>query len=463
MYKLPVAIVMLFCGIFYSASQNNNSNVHISFRDIPEYSASQINLYLLSNKMGTQTLIDSVVIKNNNSAQMYIPGNADPGLYSVMIYANVNGRNIKSNLNFLFDNEDVNFNTCIDSPMDSMHVSGSPVNSYYFDFMQKKKHFMDYYKTILKLKQMTLPDDTFYGELNKKGNNILEEQRELYKKIRTNHSDDIASEYCRWYLLSEVYVNEMSNVEQLRKTFLDRFNFSDPLIENSDLIDRITSTYMFLFKDESLTAEQQEQKLIDAIDVMMVYYSVDDEIVKYVATRLIKEFKGLAMENAVIHIADNYLNSNACLSDRAEENLLDEVSRLKHLQAGEKAPDFKIEMNGLHNFYDIKSDTLIVLFWATWCPHCKNIVPEMYDMLEKHSQTKVVAIALDDEAEAWDNAIKKYPQWIHLDAEKMWDDELAVNYAIYATPTIYILNSDFTIIDKVKNMDELKLLFNEKN
>ena len=449
--------VLLFLCFFRFASSQSSSTVKIIFRDIPESSNSQVYLYLLSNRLGNQSLVDSVVVTDNNEASLHIPNGNEEGLYSTLIYARVNGQTMQSTFNFLFNKKSIEFNTCLKTPVDSMKVLSPGVNTNYFSFIKQKKHYATYYSKLLELKSMTSPVDTFYQDLNRQIKKVLSEQSKLFTKIRGDLSDNIASKYNRWFLSSEIYANEMNNVEYLRNHFLDRFDFSDPFIKNTDLLTAITSSYLFLYKDAGLTPAGQEQQLLAAIDKMMTYYSVDEEIVHYVASELEKEFKKLGMEKVMIHIADSYLlNSSGCTNSEAREKLKDEVELLKQLQPGHLAPNLKFDVDGIETLYEVNSDTVVVLFWATWCSHCRQSVPEIYAMLKNRPSVKVVAIALDADTDVWREETKKYPGWIHIQAKNMWDDKLVTPYAVYATPTIYLLGSNHKIVKKIKSVPELK-------
>ncbi len=450
--KKYLLLILLFLYFYLDATPQANSSVNISFRDVPESSNSQIYLYLLSNRLGNQSLADSVVVINDNKALLHIPAGKEAGLYTVLLYAKVNGQSVQSTFNFLFDKKNVEFSTCINTPVDSMQVLSSGVNVNYFSFIKQKKYYSSYYSKLLELRKMTMHSDTFYSDLDQQIRKVLSGQSDLFNKIRSDHSDNIAAKYNRWLLSSEIYSNEMNHVEYLRKHFLERFDFFDPLIKNTDMLTTITSSYLFLYKNPGPIFEQQEQQIMAAVDVMMTYYDADAEIVHFVASELEKEFKKLGMEEAMIHVADNYLlNSANCSNSEAKEKLKDEVGLLKQLQPGHKAPNLNIGLKGMDNLYDVKSDTVVILFWATWCSHCQQLVPELYDILRMHSSVKVVAIALDQDAGSWQEDIKKYPDWLHVRANDMWDDSLVVPYAVYATPTIYVLNSDFRILKKINN------------
>jgi thiol-disulfide isomerase/thioredoxin len=60
-------------------------------------------------------------------------------------------------------------------------------------------------------------------------------------------------------------------------------------------------------------------------------------------------------------------------------------------------PDLK---GTLHNFADYRGSVLVLNFWATWCPPCKEEMPKLNGLFEKYENlgVQVVGIALDKDS-----------------------------------------------------------------
>lgn len=58
-----------------------------------------------------------------------------------------------------------------------------------------------------------------------------------------------------------------------------------------------------------------------------------------------------------------------------------------------------------HSLKDFKNKTIILNFWATWCPPCVKEFPVLLQIAEKHKE-KVVFIALSSDID--DGTIKKF-------------------------------------------------------
>jgi thiol-disulfide isomerase/thioredoxin len=79
---------------------------------------------------------------------------------------------------------------------------------------------------------------------------------------------------------------------------------------------------------------------------------------------------------------------------------------VSHLSAGsnngpENIPDFKLKaINGeLTGPSDFKGKTIIVNFWATWCPPCRKEIPALIKIQKDNPDVIILSINLDRETE----------------------------------------------------------------
>lgn len=64
-----------------------------------------------------------------------------------------------------------------------------------------------------------------------------------------------------------------------------------------------------------------------------------------------------------------------------------------------------------HSSSDWSGKTVILNFWATWCPPCRREIPLLIEFAEKNPNFQVVGVALDD-----------------VEAVKAFSDEIGINY-----------------------------------
>ena len=109
------------------------------------------------------------------------------------------------------------------------------------------------------------------------------------------------------------------------------------------------------------------------------------------------------------------------------------------------APDFSgTDLQGIHHsLSDYKGKKLVLYFWATWCPACRQDTPNIRNLIPdlQAKGVEFVSISLDkekDKLQAYikDNALT-FPV---IFGGKSWDDANVNAYGIHSTPS-YVLIS----------------------
>ena len=120
--------------------------------------------------------------------------------------------------------------------------------------------------------------------------------------------------------------------------------------------------------------------------------------------------------------------------------------------AGDMAPDFTLEdTNGNKvTLSALRGKVVMVNFWATWCPPCKEEMPSMERLNKFMADEDFVMLAInadDNGREVVPDFLKKNPH----DFTVLYDDQGAVKqrYGVYKMPESFIINKDGTIVEKV--------------
>jgi thiol-disulfide isomerase/thioredoxin len=453
-------IVLLLLAILtlQACKAQTNTKINLTFRDIKTTDRSEISFFLLKYELnGEKTQLDTIKIKNTNNVVFNIPENQEPAMFSLMMYANVNGKNQRSEFNILYGKEHTKLNTCWKTPLDSMKVTKGEETKKYFAVKHKKDFSTKYFQKLMETHSLTPNNDAFKPQIVEQLTLYNNKIGELYKQLKSDTANTEASKYWRWKQNAMILNLELQNQkEELKKNYLKRFNFSDPFIKQVNIINEIVTAYMFLFRDDNLSFAKKQEKIITGLDQLFLYLNVDKDILTNVAQKLNKEFKQVGAEDVMIHISENYLLPNACSDPEAEQKIRADVKNIKKLKPGNKAPNILFKEKDRKDLYSLNKKT-IVLFWGTWCSHCQYSVPIMYKKLSNRKDIEVVAVALDNNKEVWKKEIKQFPNWMHIMAKDKFEDKIVKDFAIYATPTIYLLDKNGIIIKKSANFNELKL------
>ncbi|WRP04663.1 TlpA disulfide reductase family protein [Rossellomorea aquimaris] len=115
---------------------------------------------------------------------------------------------------------------------------------------------------------------------------------------------------------------------------------------------------------------------------------------------------------------------------------------------GDKAIDFKLDtLSGESvTLSELKGKKVVLNFWATWCPPCKEEMPIMQEFYTKYGKdVEILAINIDPQYN-----LKEYQKAMGLTFPILLDKDDKINnaYDILTVPTTYIINEQGIITHK---------------
>lgn len=141
-----------------------------------------------------------------------------------------------------------------------------------------------------------------------------------------------------------------------------------------------------------------------------------------------------------------------------------QIEIMKHTRVGQKAYDLilpdttgtSIALQSIHNPY------ILLHFWASWCDACRNEIPDVVALHQKHKdRLTIVGISLDTSYKRWKEAINQFRMnWIHLSDLKGWKNKGAAIFGVRAIPYYILLDKNHTILYKGSRLEDVKKLIN---
>lgn len=128
---------------------------------------------------------------------------------------------------------------------------------------------------------------------------------------------------------------------------------------------------------------------------------------------------------------------------------MDDKYATELVKAGTPAPDFKMktpEGKTIQLSKVAKGKTVVLDFWASWCPDCRKDAPEVVRLYEAYKKYGVefIGISMDTDVEAWKKAIEKfgitYPQVSEL--KKFKETDIAKAYGVKWIPSMVVIGPD---------------------
>ncbi|MCL4549363.1 MAG: redoxin domain-containing protein [Bacteroidetes bacterium] len=413
-------------------------------------------VFLLSLSGEKTSLVDSA--SWNNGKYFFPNRNLAKGIYRLSFD--------KSKwLNFVYDNEDVSIMTTANSVIDSLKIVKSESNKLFYNFLKLNKT----YKTKTELLRFILAnypkDDKFCTETQVRLNELQNEYVEFVNVTSQNKPNSFIAKYVR---SSQLPILDLSipldkQLAYLKSNALNNVNFNDASLINSDVFTNKTIEYLTYFRNPQLPKELVEKEFMSAADSILNKARVNQLVYQQIAEYLIEGFKQFSFDEALDYVLKNYvLKDDLCLDTKTEGMIKRRIEQAKRFKVGNVVPNILLqETNGKQiELNKINSEKILILFYASWCPHCQELLPKLNELKKKQANDKfeIFAISLDTKKEDWIVFAKNNcDSFINVSDLKGWDGKAVNDYFVYATPTMFLVDKQLRIISIPARLTDLEL------
>ncbi len=128
-----------------------------------------------------------------------------------------------------------------------------------------------------------------------------------------------------------------------------------------------------------------------------------------------------------------------------------EVQDGRKLPVGSEAPDFTVETpaGGPLQLSSLRGKVVLVDFWATWCPPCREEMPYLVKAVKAREAQGVTLVALsnddlDGQKEVVGSFLKAFPELTPYAA--FGTPEVSERYLVRALPTLYVLDRQGRVV-----------------
>lgn len=104
----------------------------------------------------------------------------------------------------------------------------------------------------------------------------------------------------------------------------------------------------------------------------------------------------------------------------------------------------------------IEAEYKVVVFGASWCPQCPQELAQLsqaYDLMSDHG-AEILFVSLDTDAAQFKTFVKAFPFISTCDYQK-WSGDAVRSWHVFATPTMYLLDSDHKIVLRATSADHI--------
>lgn len=451
--KLSLYILLFLFGTYCALGQNNTAIFNIQNQP-------QGNL-IFGIVEGDQYKVLDSINHTNGQAQVVFDNNFRFGVYRLILGQTPVAEIMQEppqQLDFVYNGEDIEIVTDFNSPLDSTKVIKSTENQVWYSFLKKDEVYQKKKKELeiqINYFQNT-PNDAYYTTQKQTNiinhyNHIQRERNGLIATIEKDYPQLFATKLIR--IQQEPFIDGSLTTQERKSIHKSQYfngtNFSDELLMNSSVYSDKVFKYLMLYARKGLSKQKQEEEFKNAIDVILDKTKANPNVSAFIVDYLMRGFEKLGLDNLQAYISETYLMPHGCSNDNST---LERRLAFQKMKIGDLAPDFSLSaFGGGHiNLFSSDSDYKLILFWETTCPMCKEMLPQLRSWyFSKEIDLEIFAVSIDKDQDIWQDFVSEadYP-WINLNEHHGWNGKVATAYNLYATPTMFLLNSENKIVAK---------------
>ncbi|MGB1206112.1 MAG: thioredoxin-like domain-containing protein [Chitinophagales bacterium] len=453
--------------LFFTACQNSDNKkegknktngsyeLEAKFKNLPTDKSA----YLLHIYGEDLLIIDTLKANSSSEFAFSFDNKLSIGMYRFLIDS-------EKYIDFIFNNENIVFSADYQNIGESLIVEASLETKLYYEYREQaiKSEFEK-----AQASQMLQQTKKSTSETDKEVLTIFNEAQEKYQKVVQNilsqHSDTYVSKIIRFSQIpsTDLFWGEIKRNEFLQQKMLANFDFSDTSLLHSSTVAKSIVNYLSLYVADYMSVAEQETAFMAAADALLSKAKKENgEVYAFVLEYLLQSFGILEADKVLKHIAQNYDLNEGCNNAEKTRFIQDKLANIKLFGLGKQVPNIELfDEKGIA--FELKEKTkmpTLLIFWASWCEHCTQILPQikkLYEQQENPKKWEVIAVSLDEDKAVWQAFIAdgKY-SWFNSCDFNAWEGESIKKLHLYATPTMYWLDKELIIKDLPKNIADIK-------
>ena len=226
---------------------------------------------------------------------------------------------------------------------------------------------------------------------------IQQEKQRIKKEDELFLSSLPKNSYVSWFLPTRKLVSGVSTIAQYRPNEIEAtiasfraMDYTDQRLYKSGLFKDAIESHFWLLENGGKSLDSMFIEMQHSIDVMMVQLVKDEKKLNEVTDYLFDLLERHSLFQASEYLAIKALNETSCAINSELANQLESYRAMKK---GNIAPEIVLKgdifareygSNNLPNtLSEVKSNYTVVVFGASWCPKCKEELPEIVKQYSK--------------------------------------------------------------------------------
>lgn len=416
---------------------------------------SNTDVFLMEDFANSQRVVDTTKTDISGAFDFVMKPDMPVGMYRIMTPTG-------HMFNVIYNHENIDFIASGMSANDMIQVKKSVENLIYYKYLHVKTNnelrinvlrpVLDYYPQ----------NDTFYNVIRNQVEKLQGQLETVTFNLIKNNPGTLAAHFIAMDEPVKLDLNIPSSAQnnELKKIYFDHVDFNDTLLLRTHSFTAKLVGYLSLYQNQKMDRKAMEQAFVAPVDTILKKAHVNEKMYLFTLHYLVKGFEDFGFNSLLLHIAQHQQLADFPGNSLQKQALQRQLRLITELAIGKTAPDFTTRtLKGKRiQLSKVKAGHTLLVFWASWCPHCTAALPKLIKYYNPANTEKlqIVAVSVDNTKKPVIKEIKKEGyKWINIAEQKGWNSPIAEQYGVSSTPTFFLLDKDKKIIAKPSGIDEL--------
>ena len=320
-----------------------------------------------------------------------------------------------------------------------------------------------------------------YLQRNYVGSESLSQQKKTLKsiakeikriqKVDTKYLSDINPNlYAAWYLPKRKLISEIPATlnhypARLNQHIVDfhKIDFTDKQMKTSGLLSNLLEAYTWMLESYGSTLDSAYNEINRTTDHILTQLEGDSELYNSMGLHLLKLYEKRSLFPCAEYISLKLLSNDACSVD---QKLSDRAELYRLMKVGNQTPEITLPKTQYRNGKTVNEGTTLsslqnkytlLVFGASWCQKCQE---ELFALTKLYPEWKklgleIIFISLDEDPQTFASFSNIFP-WLSVSDFDGWESSIVKDYHVFGSPTLFLLDQNRTIVDRIYTVEQLK-------
>src|SRR5258708_1559858 len=320
--------------------------------------------------------------------------------------------------------EEVEFHTTVNDFTKAVQFSKGRYNTWWFANERYLQPYMQRLGITMQLLDV-YPAGPFYARIQEEYLQVQEEYKAAWMGLKRQQPTNILLDDQRRLVVpfTGSLFKKQDRTRYWQQHLLDSVDFSQPSLQASHLLGQRLQQYMemygYPYAFDSRTA--MDSGLLVAVKGIIVHCQDGDfsrnhpasltASLQFASAWLYNFCTDKGLDQCLAYTAGQMtadVVTNTCNASPGTLQTLQRMQASQKLKPGMAAPEITLGDTGIKKLADVKAPKTLVLFWASWCPHCQQELPllkKLYDSIG-HKNWEVLAVSIDTSMQAWVDGVR---------------------------------------------------------